>query len=299
MVKIGIDVGGTFTDFILMNEDDGAIRFFKVPSTPGDPSEAIKSGLIQLMADAGVDGAKVGYLGHGTTVATNIVIERKGARTGLVDDQGFPRRARDRPADPAVHLRLPRVESRRRWFARERRAEVDERIGPEGTALRPLDEGVARGGRARPQGWAGRGGRDLLPALLSRAANTKTRPRRAVQRADAGRLCQRLLANPARVPRVRAHVDDGASMLRRAAHGALSRRFRRRVASLGHPRRALHDPFQWRPDVGRDGARVSRCAPACRALRRASSGAAAIGALAGLPEPDHVRRRRHVAPTFR
>ena len=133
-----------------MNEDDGAIRFFKVPSTPGDPSEAIESGLLQLMADAGVDGAKVGYLGHGTTVATNIVIERKGARTGLLTTKGFRdvlelgRQARPSIYDYRVRKPPPLV-------PRERRAEVDERIGPEGTALRPLDKASLEEAVLRPQ----------------------------------------------------------------------------------------------------------------------------------------------------
>ena len=198
MVRIGIDVGGTFTDFILMNEDDGAIRFFKVPSTPGDPSEAIESGLIQLMADAGVDGAKVGYLGHGTTVATNIVIERKGARTGLLTTKGFRdvlelgRQARPSIYDYRVRKPPPLV-------PRERRAEVDERIGPEGTALRPLDKAsleeavlALRAEQVEAVAIC------FLHSYLAPEHEEEAPPSGSTP--DAGRLCQRFLAHPPRVP---------------------------------------------------------------------------------------------------
>ncbi|MCA4910051.1 MAG: hydantoinase/oxoprolinase family protein, partial [Methylobacterium sp.] len=88
MYRIGVDVGGTFTDFTVHDEADGRILFFKVPSTPADPSEAIEKGLVEMLALFGMSAANVGYLGHGTTVATNIVIERRGARTGLLTTRG-------------------------------------------------------------------------------------------------------------------------------------------------------------------------------------------------------------------
>ena len=139
MVRIGVDVGGTFTDFILMDENDGAVRFYKVPSTPSDPSQAIENGLRQLLDLAGVPGSQVAYLGHGTTVATNIVIERRGAKTGLLTTKGFrdvlELGRQDRPSIYDYRLRKPPP-----LVPRDRRMEVTERIGPEGTALIPLDE---------------------------------------------------------------------------------------------------------------------------------------------------------------
>jgi N-methylhydantoinase A len=139
MLRIGVDVGGTFTDFTLLDERDSRTLFFKVPSTPGDPSEAIELGLRQMIAEFKLDPAEIGYLGHGTTVATNIVIERRGARTGLLTTRGF----RDvlelgRQARPSIYDY--RVQKPPVLVPRDRRAEVTERIGPDGAVLTPLDE---------------------------------------------------------------------------------------------------------------------------------------------------------------
>jgi N-methylhydantoinase A len=139
MYRIGVDVGGTFTDFTLLDERDGAIRFFKVPSTPSDPSEAIENGLRQMLAEFALAAREVTYLSHGTTVATNIVIERRGARTGLLTTRGF----RDvlelgRQARPSIYdyrMQKPPV-----LVPRDRRTEVTERIGPDGAVRIPLDE---------------------------------------------------------------------------------------------------------------------------------------------------------------
>ena len=139
MYRIGVDVGGTFTDFTLLDEADGAVRFFKVESTPSDPSAAIEDGLRQMLDGGGLAAAKVGYLGHGTTVATNIVIERRGATTGLLTTRGF----RDvlelgRQARPSIYdYRIAKPEP---LVPRERRFEVAERIGPDGEVLTPIDE---------------------------------------------------------------------------------------------------------------------------------------------------------------
>ncbi len=147
MVRIGVDVGGTFTDFTLHDDSDGSIRFFKVPSTPADPSEAIESGLLQMLDIFGLEAGKVGYLGHGTTVATNIVIERRGARTGLLTTKGF----RDvlelgRQARPSIYdyrIQKPPV-----LVPRDRRFEVTERVGADGSILVPLDEASLEAGIA-------------------------------------------------------------------------------------------------------------------------------------------------------
>ena len=89
MYRIGIDVGGTFTDFTLLDEKDGRVSYHKVPSTPHDPSEAIANGIAELLSMHGVAPCDVAHVGHGTTVATNLVIERRGALTGLLTTKGF------------------------------------------------------------------------------------------------------------------------------------------------------------------------------------------------------------------
>ena len=87
--RIGVDVGGTFTDFSLFNAEGTELIHFKDSSTPDDPSKAIMHGIMHLMEELKIMPEEVSYLAHGTTVATNALIERKGARTGLITSEGF------------------------------------------------------------------------------------------------------------------------------------------------------------------------------------------------------------------
>ncbi|MBL8700079.1 MAG: hydantoinase/oxoprolinase family protein [Alphaproteobacteria bacterium] len=86
--RIGIDVGGTFTDFVLHNRRTGAITRYKEPSVPEDPSRSVELGLPALVAKAGVGHADVELIVHGTTLGLNTIIQRKGARLGLVVSKG-------------------------------------------------------------------------------------------------------------------------------------------------------------------------------------------------------------------
>ncbi len=86
---LGIDVGGTFTDLVLIGMDDGAMVLHKTPSTPHDPSEAMERGISEILSLAAARPGDVGHFGHGTTVATNALIEGKIAPTALVTTQGF------------------------------------------------------------------------------------------------------------------------------------------------------------------------------------------------------------------
>ena len=138
MYRIGVDVGGTFTDFTLLSLDTAEIEFFKVPSTPADPSDAIETGLRQMSETFGFAPENVSYLAHGTTVATNIVIERRGAKTGLMTTKGF----RDvlelgRQARPSIYDY--RVEKPPVLIPRDRRVEVTERVLPEGEIEQEMD----------------------------------------------------------------------------------------------------------------------------------------------------------------
>ena len=87
--RVGVDVGGTFTDLAAVDDANRAVRLEKVPTTPADQSIGVAAGLGALLARHGVALAAVSYLGHGTTVCINAVLERKGARTGLVITQGM------------------------------------------------------------------------------------------------------------------------------------------------------------------------------------------------------------------
>ena len=91
MIRVGVDVGGTFTDIIL--ESQGAttngVTVTKVPSTPHDQSEGVVKGVLQVCDQAGVSPSDIDLLYHGTTVATNMVIERNGAEVGMLTTRGF------------------------------------------------------------------------------------------------------------------------------------------------------------------------------------------------------------------
>ena len=86
---IGVDVGGTFTDFSARNKKDHHIQVHKRPSTPDDPSRAILEGLRELLDIADIDGAKISRIAHGTTVATNALLQRRGAKISVVTTKGF------------------------------------------------------------------------------------------------------------------------------------------------------------------------------------------------------------------
>ncbi|MFM8678984.1 MAG: hydantoinase/oxoprolinase N-terminal domain-containing protein, partial [Alphaproteobacteria bacterium] len=90
MWRVGVDSGGTFTDICLVDQATGEVRVWKVSSTPDDPSRAIAGGVVEgLDKAAGATGRDVSYFGHGTTVATNALIQHRGVRTGLVTTDGF------------------------------------------------------------------------------------------------------------------------------------------------------------------------------------------------------------------
>ena len=86
---LGIDVGGTFTDLVMIRLADGKAFLHKTPSTPADPSIAMERGITEILASASARPAEVSYFGHGTTVATNALIEGKTAHTALITTRGF------------------------------------------------------------------------------------------------------------------------------------------------------------------------------------------------------------------
>jgi len=140
---IGIDTGGTFTDVIAMNRDTGELRTVKVPSTPRDPAQAIVNGissLIEMQRD--FTAADISFFAHGTTVATNTVIERKGARTGLLITRGtnavyFARMSRQAEGAEALN---PDFQKPAPLVPLSHTREIGERLAYDGSVLRPLDE---------------------------------------------------------------------------------------------------------------------------------------------------------------
>lgn len=136
--SIGVDVGGTFTDLYAFNRDSGAIAFHKTSSTPTNPAEAIIAGLPALSEKAGFPLSAVVSLAHGTTVATNALIQRRGASVAIVTTRNFRdlveigRQIRPKLYDLKADHPMPLA-------PREMRFEVDERIGPKGEVITPLD----------------------------------------------------------------------------------------------------------------------------------------------------------------
>ena len=136
--RIGIDVGGTFTDLFLLDEASGAVARHKLLSTPGEPHLAPLAGIREILAQAGAQGAQVAFVGLGTTVLTNALLERKGALTGLITTAGFrdlleiARQKRPHTFDPFVSKAEPLV-------PRHLRMEVIERMAADGAVLTALD----------------------------------------------------------------------------------------------------------------------------------------------------------------
>src|SRR5262245_24544618 len=134
MYRIGIDVGGTFTDFTLLEETGGTVSYHKVPSTPRDPSEAIERGIGELLESRRIPPDEVSHVGHGTTVATNLVIERKGAVTGLITTRGF-RDVLEIGRQTRPHVYDYRVVKPPPLARREHRIEIDERLNAAGEVV--------------------------------------------------------------------------------------------------------------------------------------------------------------------
>src|SRR5262245_4775803 len=100
--RVGVDIGGTFTDIVLFGTD-GTVHTRKISSSVGDYARAIVEGLQQVFAESGLAGAAIEEIRHGTTVASNAILERKGARTGLITTRGF------RDVLEIRTLRMPRL----------------------------------------------------------------------------------------------------------------------------------------------------------------------------------------------
>lgn len=137
-MRVGIDVGGTFTDFVLLNESTGETHSYKCLTTPADPAEAILDGIGALERMRPGTIANLEEVIHGTTLVINAIIERKGARTGLLTTSGFRdvlelgREVRYAAYDPHAPVPEPLV-------PRERRLEVRERVRADGSVMQPLE----------------------------------------------------------------------------------------------------------------------------------------------------------------
>jgi N-methylhydantoinase A len=138
--RVATDTGGTFTDFVIFDESTGAYRIMKVPSTPENPAGALLNGLAALRSQ-GVEPSSISVFTHGTTVATNALLEERGAKVGLAVTEGFrgvyEAMEQSRPFGPSIFdlgyvkptLLAPESAT----------AEIGERVDAAGTVVRPVD----------------------------------------------------------------------------------------------------------------------------------------------------------------
>src|SRR5580692_1747964 len=141
---VGVDIGGTFTDIVCAGTD-GSFRLMKRATTRGDPAAAVRDAVAAMRAEWSIDPAAITRFVHGSTVATNAVIERKGARTGIVTTAGFKdvleigRQMRSRMYDLILKPETPVF-----LAPGARRKEVRERVAATGEIVTPLDEDDVR-----------------------------------------------------------------------------------------------------------------------------------------------------------
>jgi len=143
-VQIGVDIGGTFTD-VVCRLADGTLRFVKLPTTRHDQSQAVLQSIALMARDWDVAPADIARFAHGTTVATNAVLERKGARTGIITTEGF----RDvleigRQMRHQMYSVILEAETPSFLAPGARRQEARERVAADGSVLVPLDEASVR-----------------------------------------------------------------------------------------------------------------------------------------------------------
>ncbi|WP_294926194.1 hydantoinase/oxoprolinase family protein [uncultured Paracoccus sp.] len=141
--RIGVDSGGTFTDVCLFDDTSGEVTIWKVPSTPDDPSRGITQGVAEGLEQVSTDAGAISFLGHGTTVATNALIQGRGVKTGLITTDGF----RDlleigRQKRPDLYdLQADKPET---LVPRDLRLGVVERVRTDGSVEEALDEDAFR-----------------------------------------------------------------------------------------------------------------------------------------------------------
>ena len=143
--RLGVDVGGTFTDLLLFDDKTGASHKTKVPSTPDDPSRAVVNGTKDICEIANISPEQIDYFLHGTTVATNAVLEGKGARVGLIVTEGYRQILQIArsfvPGGLAAWIVWPKPEP---MASLEDTIEVSGRMGAFGDEIRPIDEAQVR-----------------------------------------------------------------------------------------------------------------------------------------------------------
>ena len=280
-LRIGIDTGGTFTDVVAFDELTGALTVTKTPSTPGDPALGFMTGLAKILGLLAAEPGEIAAVSHGTTIATNQLLEGAVGELGFITTEGFEfmleiarQTVPDGYGNSYFWVKPDRI------VPPDRVKTVAGRIDHTGAELRPFDEAQAIGRRpVVRRAWRHRD-RRLLPALLRQPGA------RAGDGAGAGACASgghglAVVAGAARVPRVRAVDDDARGCRRQAAGVALPGRDRRTAGRARRPGAAARDDLKRRRRDGRGGHRPADRDRAERAGRW-RGGAAMIAQNAGL-----------------
>jgi N-methylhydantoinase A len=177
--RLGVDVGGTFTDFLLLDEESGATFTAKVPSTPEDSSIGVLNGVARICDESGIDPTEIKLVMHGTTVATNAVLTGRGARVGLVTTAGYEDTLQvARSFCPGglggwvTFIKNPLL------APLELTIGAKERISADGEVVTPLDEAALR---ADLETLHARGGIEALTICFINAYINATHERRAAE----------------------------------------------------------------------------------------------------------------------
>ena len=288
-LRVAADIGGTFTDLAFIARD-GLVATRKVPSTPGNYADAVIRGIDELMADLKLDKGRIAEVLHGCTVATNTIVEHKGAKTALITTRGF------RDVLELRRIRVPRLYEPlyvkpQPLVPRRLRLEVQERVGPRGEVITPLDLASVKRAIARLKAEKVEA---VAVCLLHSYANPDHERRigEMLRKAHARLLHLAVGRCAAADARIRAHQHDGDQRLYRPAGGGLSA-LADGPALQGRPQGAAEgDAVVGRnPRRGRGG----RPAGADRRMRsgcgRDRRGQARHGGR--LRQPDQLRHGRH------
>jgi N-methylhydantoinase A len=281
MYRIGIDVGGTFTDFTIIDETLGEVKFHKVPSTPHDPSEAIERGLSDLLSDHDIAAADISHVGHGTTVATNLIIERKGSAVGLITTRGF-RDILEIGRQTRPHLFDYSVAKPPVLVPRRHRIEVDERIDAHGNVLTALDEQAVRAAATCLRD----AGVEAVTICFLHAYGNPTHEQRAREIVREVMPQAYISVSSEVLPEFREYERLSTTVLNASVGPRMARyldRFLERVKGLG----IAHDPFTIHSNGGLMSATSVRQFPVRTCLSGPAAGvvgAAAVGRAIGYPD---------------
>ena len=242
--RIGVDIGGSFTDFAVLDEASRSLNCLKVFSRPDAPGEEVLDGMRQLGERFGVSPEAVSYFTHGTTVGVNTVIQRKGFALGLITTRNFEH------VLELARLKIPdmyNIRSKRPTplIPLDRVAGVDERLDASGSIVEPLDLASVKVAHARLRAAGCEG---AVVALLHSYRNPahEHAVKEALATIDAGILrlvLQRCLADH---PRIRANHDRGHRRLCAAQGGALPVLAARRPAPGRRVAGAARHQVEWR-----------------------------------------------------